>query len=496
MNKYYSQHGEDALLDLIFKDQEEGFFIEVGCIDGRCFSNTLGFEERGWKGMCVEAHAGYIDLLKKNRPNSIICHYAAGEADEDAIFYANARGSLSTLDKASEARWQRDYAPFFSGFEEQNVKKVRLSTLLDNCQISEIDILSLDIEGYEVEAMKGLDLSRHRPKVMVIESDSPHHEAQLDELILPHGYMKTMKLCGNIFYVRDKEIDDALKDRQCRIFLTHTRHPLDEGGDWTEELMINTSSKAQSIAPAEAQSLFARLKSGLFSFFHEHAPEALATHSERQLSQFIDVGFHGDKYLLGLAGQLAAKSKVFVETGSNVGSTLAYVAKNNPQIRCLSCEPDPAAFAEANKHAGKYGNVSLFRGTSQQFINYLSERGAEIFTEPSFFWLDAHSYGFEWPLKAELEFITQNFKSGFILIDDFKVPGRDHFGYDQYGEQICSFDYVKGALNSKFQYQLYYPTYDDRTSRHHPLRGWGLIIFGCDDFRIPDQIAGKMERAM
>ena len=175
MSNYYSQHGEDALLDLIFKNQRKGFFVEVGCIDGKRFSNTLTFEERGWKGMCVEAHAGYIEMLKNNRPNSIVCHCAAGEADEDAIFYANARGSLSSLDKTSEARWQRDYAPHFSGFEEQQVKKVRLSTLLDTYRISEIDILSLDIEGYEVEAVKGLDLTRHLPKVMVIESDSPQH---------------------------------------------------------------------------------------------------------------------------------------------------------------------------------------------------------------------------------------------------------------------------------------------------------------------------------
>jgi hypothetical protein len=121
LKRYYSQHGEDALLDLVFGDQKEGFFVEVGCIDGRHFSNTLTFEEREWNGMCVEAHAGYIDMLKKNRPSSIICHCTAGETDEDAVFYANARGRLSTMDKTSEACWQRDYVPYFSGFEEQQV---------------------------------------------------------------------------------------------------------------------------------------------------------------------------------------------------------------------------------------------------------------------------------------------------------------------------------------------------------------------------------------
>lgn len=473
-------------MDMVFGDQKEGFFVEVGCIDGRCFSNTLTFEERGWKGMCVEAHAGYIELLKKNRPNSIICHCAAGETDEDAIFYANARGSLSTLDKTSEARWQRDYAPYFSGFEEQQVKKVRLSTLLDAYQISEIDVLSLDIEGYEVEAMKGLDLSRHRPKVMVIESDSPQHEAQLDELILPHGYTKTLKQYANLFYVRDKKLAKMLRGKRLVAQITHTMHPLDSGGDKTKTLTIDTTDPNLL---KKCLAMFTKLKSKVAFVIRKQPP------SNRQ-SQFIDVGFHGDEYLLNLADHLASKSKVFVETGSNVGSTLAYVARSYSWLRCLSCEPDQSAFEQASANAGKYGNVALFNGTSQQFIEHLSKHEPGIFSEQCFFWLDAHGYGFVWPLKKELEFITGRFSSAYILIDDFKVPGRNCFGYDQYQKQICSYDYVKDALNPGKSYQLYYPTYQDKTSKHHPLRGWGLLVFGHDDFRIPEQLADKMERVL
>jgi len=54
--EYYSQHGEDFILDLIFDHKKSGFFVEVGCIDGLRFSNTLFFEKLGWKGICIEAH--------------------------------------------------------------------------------------------------------------------------------------------------------------------------------------------------------------------------------------------------------------------------------------------------------------------------------------------------------------------------------------------------------------------------------------------------------
>jgi len=231
--------------------------------------------------------------------------------------------------------------------------------------------------------------------------------------------------------------------------------------------------------------LFENLKSQLGSIFQARPL--------RSPSPLFDVVFHGDKYLLSLVDHLAGQCKVFVETGSNVGSTLRYVARMYPGLRCLSCEPDGSAFEQAKANAGKYPNVTLFQGMSQDFIAYLKENQSSLFSERCFFWLDAHGYGFEWPLEEELDFITQNFHSGYILIDDFKVPGRDQFGYDVYQHQICSFDYVKDSLNPQKHYRLFYPAYTDRTSAHHPLRGWGLLVYGCEDFRIPEQLADKIE---
>jgi FkbM family methyltransferase len=213
MAKYYSQHGEDFLLDRIFEGQGTGFFVEVGCIDGIRFSNTLSFEERGWKGLCIEAHAGYINALRKNRPGSIVEHCAAGEADEESVpFYANFRGSLSSLDRTQEARF-RGFGKYFGGFTEQKVAKRRLDTVFAQHGIERIDVLSLDIEGYEVEALRGLNLARHRPQVMVIEVDGKVQEAMLDALILPNGYVKWICLGGNLFYVADRALIGAVQNR-------------------------------------------------------------------------------------------------------------------------------------------------------------------------------------------------------------------------------------------------------------------------------------------
>ena len=389
LKKYYSQHGEDALLDLIFGDQKEGFFVEVGCIDGRRFSNTLTFEERGWKGMCVEAHAGYIESLKKNRPNSIICHCAAGEADEEAIFYANARGSLSTLDKTKETQFQHNYGAYFSGFEEQHVKKVRLSTLLDAYHVGVVDILSLDIEGYEVEALKGLDLSRHRPKVLVIESDNSQHEAQLDALILPHGYTKSVKLNVNQYYVSDKEMDKILKGKKFTADITHTQHPLDTDGDKELTVTIDTThrepsniSNGQKSQPATVVAMIKNLLRPLVRRIRarphrESVPAPARSHGQMAVrDRFADI-----KAKL-------TESPVIVDGGANVGEMTAKFLSQYRSPVIHAFEPIPELVSQLRTRFTGRSNVtihSVAMGAEAKTVsfNVLNSMGSSSVFNPS-----------------------------------------------------------------------------------------------------------------
>lgn len=200
--------------------------------------------------------------------------------------------------------------------------------------------------------------------------------------------------------------------------------------------------------------------------------------AERSKSRFYDIGFHGDKYLLTLVDTVADLSSTFIETGTNVGSTLTYFASKYKHIHCLSCEVDKKAFREASNNASGLTNVQIYNLTSQKFMKHLYKKHKSLFEKNVLFWLDAHGFGFRWPLREEISFITKNFRSPYILIDDFKVPNLENFGFDEYAGQICSFDHIENALNQGFEYNVYYPCYHERTSKHHPLRGWVLIEYG------------------
>jgi len=239
--RYFSQNGEDFLLSRYFS-AGSGVFVEVGCIDGKRFSNTYHFERRGWTGLCVEAHQGYIEMLKTNRPRSIVTSCAVAECDKDAApFYANARGSLSSLDPTTEERWRRDYAPYFTGFQLQSVAQRTLTTLLKAYPIGPVDVLSLDVEGSEVQALQGLDLRLFHPSVILVESDSSEHERKIDHLLSPAGYQCALRYAGNLYYSILPDFQAAVAGRFFpKVALTHTRHPLDQGGDSMTIVDIDT----------------------------------------------------------------------------------------------------------------------------------------------------------------------------------------------------------------------------------------------------------------
>ena len=206
MKKYYGQHGEDYLVNKIFNGKQNGFFVEIGCLDGIAYSNTYFFEQKGWKGICVEAHNDFIKTLKTNRKHSAIVHCAVGEKNvDDVVFYANKIGSLSTLDKKEEERWKKNYKEFFTGFEEQHVPMRTLTNIFDEQQVKEIDFISLDIEGYEVQALTGLDLDKYKPRLFIIEYKDEVHKAGVDSILLNKSYHMLGKIGCNLFYSTNEE---------------------------------------------------------------------------------------------------------------------------------------------------------------------------------------------------------------------------------------------------------------------------------------------------
>jgi FkbM family methyltransferase len=166
-----------------------GVFIEAGAHDGLTQSNTAMLEfSFGWTGLLVEPIPELAARCRLNRPGALVEQAALVAVDyaEESIrmTYCN-RSSIVEGGRGSHARdaaWleacrrlpdQRDIEPY-----EVVVPARTLSSILDDRRITDIDFMSLDLEGYEAAALRGLDFERHRPTVMLVEISNDRQEIE------------------------------------------------------------------------------------------------------------------------------------------------------------------------------------------------------------------------------------------------------------------------------------------------------------------------------
>lgn len=200
---------------------------------------------------------------------------------------------------------------------------------------------------------------------------------------------------------------------------------------------------------------------------------------QRELSPLFEVGFHGDTYLLNYLDRVMAPVEAFIETGANVGTTLRYVLQRFPHVEAYSCEPDKSAYQRTLQNLGDLvDRPHFYNMLSPDFIYKIHQEFPKLNQSLNFYWLDAHDYGYQWPLADELRYITTHTQRAIILIDDAEVPDHPEFKFCAYDGQTCDVAYMMAALAPGQSYQFVFPDYTEHTSKHHPLVGYNFIFWG------------------
>jgi FkbM family methyltransferase len=160
-----------------YLDFEGGSFIEAGGNDGLTQSNTYWFERfRGWRGLLVEALPHQAQLCRANRPLAEVVN-AALVADDSiksirmkaANLMAYIPGTRSAADEAQHLQWAID-TQRLDTVPEIEVPTVTLAKLLKQRSGKPVDFFSLDVEGYEIPVLQGMNPDCHRPRFILVET--------------------------------------------------------------------------------------------------------------------------------------------------------------------------------------------------------------------------------------------------------------------------------------------------------------------------------------
>jgi FkbM family methyltransferase len=180
---------EQGRIDLkilpFLQEIENGFFIEAGALDGLFQSNTKLLEDLGWHGLLVEpSENAYNECLKNRKCYIENCALVSSDFTDEFVYGDFNHNGFQGLGARSSIQ------P--TGVK---VKAKTLTNLLDEKNITEVDFISLDVEGYEIEVLKGIDFNRIMIKYMIVEVNLDFYSLNdLDTFLLSKGFKNILNI--------------------------------------------------------------------------------------------------------------------------------------------------------------------------------------------------------------------------------------------------------------------------------------------------------------
>jgi FkbM family methyltransferase len=204
LNVAYSQEGEDLVLARLFGEGSIGVYVDVGAHHPLRFSNTHRLYLQGWRGVNVEPNPDQLALFERLRPGDVNVACGVSDAAGTLTYVMFNEPALNTFD-AELAKTREGGAYRIVGTREIDV--VPLADLLAQCLEpgTAIDLLTVDVEGLDLNVLRSNDWSRWRPRCVIAEALRSDVEAVLGSplhaFLRAQGYRFFAKTFNSVFYL-------------------------------------------------------------------------------------------------------------------------------------------------------------------------------------------------------------------------------------------------------------------------------------------------------
>ena len=197
--------------------KNDGVFVEVGGYDGLFVSNSWGLAQAGWTGYLIEPNPLMAEKCREAHSlnkNVSVTEVAIGPVGVKTIDLHLA-GTLSTanpilFDEYKSVEWAK---ASLKGTSTIQVNCVTLDDFVESNSIPiGFDVLIVDVEGFEAEVFSGFNLSKWKPKMIIVELVNTHpdlettrsSDARLQVVVSSAGYQVAYKDLINTVFVSDE----------------------------------------------------------------------------------------------------------------------------------------------------------------------------------------------------------------------------------------------------------------------------------------------------
>ena len=175
-NDGHSQYGQDVTVYELLGKPQTGFFLDIGANDGKTFSNSLLFEENGWEGICVEPHPEMFKTLEAHRKCHLI-NACVSDTDGTVNFMMiegpenMLSGIVDFFDDHHMERIDKGLKTNGGSKKIIEIEALTPATILERFNAEQIDFLSVDVEGCDLNIIQAFDFAKTRVHMISVENN-------------------------------------------------------------------------------------------------------------------------------------------------------------------------------------------------------------------------------------------------------------------------------------------------------------------------------------
>lgn len=208
----YAQGAEDIIIPYLYRYHfglsGPGKYVDVGCNAPVRYSNTFALYLTGWRGINIDANAELIKESRRVRRQDVCVQAAVSDTEREVTFHRAKSDLVSTIDETHLVEWKKHFE--FSDEDQETVITRTLTSILDENwkHGSSIDVLSIDVEGHDFHVLRSLDLSRYRPKIIVIEIHSIANleSTEIYQYLITNGFEFKFYAVLNAYFTDSRDV--------------------------------------------------------------------------------------------------------------------------------------------------------------------------------------------------------------------------------------------------------------------------------------------------
>jgi FkbM family methyltransferase len=207
----YSQEGEDVLLSRIFEGKREGFYVDIGAHHPQRFSNTYLFYLKGWKGINIDPMPEIMKEFNKSRPNDINLEIGISKEEQTLTYYIFNEPALNTFNYEEAKLKDGINDGQFYVIDKKEIKTYPLAKILEEHidGSREIDFISVDVEGLDVEVLKSNNWNKYKPNYVLVEElrttiDNIKNESKVCLFLQQYGYSLMYRTFNTSIYKKNE----------------------------------------------------------------------------------------------------------------------------------------------------------------------------------------------------------------------------------------------------------------------------------------------------